>query len=85
MLRSRPMSGQRCSGSSCGRARCTIANGTRSAEHPLGQLAYRYFVRIAEIDRSGDIVGGRHQAHEALDQIVDIAKRPASGCRRRTA
>ena len=31
--------------------------------------------RIAEIDRAGDIVAGRHQPHQAVDQIVDIAER----------
>ena len=70
------MSGQRCNGSSCGNARCTMRR-TRvgQSDHPIGQFAHRNFVRIAHIDRAGDAVAGRHQADEPIDQVVDVAER----------
>ena len=33
------------------------------------------FFRIADIDRSSHVIGAIHQANEAVDQIIDIAKR----------
>ena len=32
------------------------------------------FAGVAQIDRAGEIVGGIHQAHQAVDQIVDVTK-----------
>ncbi len=45
-------------------------------DHPFRQFADRDFMRIADIDRAGDVRAGGHQADEALDQVVDVAERP---------
>src|SRR5262249_16804091 len=38
------------------------------------KLLDREFFRIADIDRSGDIFRRGHQAHEAIDQVIDVAE-----------
>lgn len=37
-------------------------------------LEHGQFVRIAEIDRTGHVLGRAHQANEGVDHVVDVAK-----------
>src|ERR1700732_4753489 len=83
--RARLMSGQRCTGSSTGSGWGTV--GRRGAiggvvfyeggaeadegDDLLGERADCRLDRVAEVDRAGDIVGCRHQPHEALDEVID--------------
>ena len=69
------MSGQRWTGSSTGNGRRMIFEREPVISTiMLGELGDRGLDRVAEVDRAGDVVGGRHQRDEALDQIVDIAE-----------
>src|SRR6266436_6764741 len=38
------------------------------------KLLHREFFRIADIDRSGDNFRRGHEAHEAIDQVIDVAE-----------
>ena len=71
------MSGQRWSGSSSGSGRWTMReDAAGQTDHAFRQFAHRDFVRIADIDRTGDVGAGCHQADEAFDQVVHVAERP---------
>ena len=48
---------------------------SRHVDHDLGELADRELGGIADVDGAGDVVGGLHQADDAVDEIVDIAER----------
>ena len=43
-------------------------------DDPVSQFLDGELVRIAQIDRAGEVVAGRHQTHEAIDQVIDIAE-----------
>ena len=75
-LRAVEYPGWRWRGSSAGSGRLTTwdRDPVRSMTI-IGELAHREFSRIAEIDRAGKGVIGCHQANDAVDQIVDVAKR----------
>jgi hypothetical protein len=59
------------------RARSVYDARARSGEldHQRCQFENGKFFRIADIDWSGHVIGAIHQANEAVDQIIDIAKR----------
>ena len=44
------------------------------ADNAVSQFAHRDFVRVADVDRSGDIRAGTHQPDQAVDQVIDVAK-----------
>ena len=78
------MSGRRWRGSSCGRGLCTsLELGAGERQHLLRQLQHGELAGVAEVDRAGDVVGRVHQAHEALDQVVDVAEGARLRARRR--
>ncbi|CAI8691167.1 hypothetical protein EMIT0111MI5_110083 [Burkholderia sp. IT-111MI5] len=48
----------------------------RQAQNDLRKFADRDLVRIAEIDRAGEVRGRGHHPDQTVDHIVDIAERP---------
>src|SRR6516164_6261340 len=49
--------------------------GSGELDHYRSQFENGKFFRVADIDRSGHVIGAIHQANEAIDQIVDVTKR----------
>ncbi len=76
MARALEMSGHRRTGSSSGSgAKIELRSRPRQTDDRLRQLPDRDLVRVAEVERAGRLVGLAHEAHDALDQIVDVAER----------
>ena len=55
--------------------RCRAGHG----DDLFGQFQNGEFAGIAQVHRPGDGVGRRHQAHQPVDQIIHVAKRPGLG------
>lgn len=45
--------------------------GVREQENPQGQMKHRHLVRVAEIDRPGEVARAVHQGDQAVDHVVD--------------
>ena len=51
---------------------------TRQGDHLAGQFGDGEFVRVADVHRTGEVVGRVvHHAHHAFDQVVDVLERTA--------
>ena len=48
--------------------------GARQLLHLLRQLDHAELTGVAEVHRAGDGVVAVHQAHEAFDQVIDVAE-----------
>src|SRR6516225_3929016 len=59
------------------RARSVYDARARSGEldYQRCQFENGKFFRVADVDRSGHVIGAIHQANEAIDQIIDITER----------
>ena len=47
----------------------------RQFTNDIGKLQHREFNRIADVDGPNNLVRRSHQAHEPVDEIVDVAER----------
>jgi hypothetical protein len=51
-----------------------LRGGAGEFQHQFGQLPHGELGGVAKIDRARHVVGGVHEAHEAIDQVAHIAE-----------
>src|SRR5918995_5075748 len=49
--------------------------GAGQCDHAFGELDHREIVGIAEVDGTGEVVAGGHQAQDSVYQVADITER----------